>query len=65
MRNNIPREDLDAVIRFLGDGDPILTQSSQVRAFEQEWSQWLGIKYSVFVNTGSSANLVTLAALKE
>ncbi len=65
MRNNIPREDLDAVIRFLSDGDPILTQSSHVRAFEREWSQWLGVKYSVFVNSGSSANLITLAALKE
>lgn len=65
MRNNIPREDLDAVIGFLSDGDPILTQSSQVRAFEQEWSQWLGVKHTVFVNSGSSANLITLAALKQ
>jgi CDP-4-dehydro-6-deoxyglucose reductase, E1 len=65
MRNNIPREDLEVVIRFLSDGDPILTQSSNVRAFEQEWSRWLGVKHSVFVNSGSSANLITLAALKE
>lgn len=64
MRNNIPREDLDAVIRFL-ESDPILTQSSQVRAFEQEWSEWLGVKYSVFVNSGSSANQITMGALKE
>jgi CDP-6-deoxy-D-xylo-4-hexulose-3-dehydrase len=65
MKNNIAREDLDAVIAFLGQEDPILTQSSQVRAFEQEWSQWLGVKHSVFVNSGSSANLITLAALRE
>jgi CDP-4-dehydro-6-deoxyglucose reductase, E1 len=65
MQNNIAREDLDAVIAFLGQKDPILTQSTQVRAFEQEWSQWLGVKYSVFVNSGSSANLITLAALRE
>ena len=45
--------------------DPILTQSRNVRAFEDEWSDWLGVKHSVFVNSGSSANLVTLAALKE
>lgn len=65
MRNNIPREDLQSVIQFLSDGDPILTQSRQVRAFEDEWSQWLGVRHSVFVNSGSSANLITLAALKQ
>src|SRR5215218_10530276 len=65
MKNNILREDLDAVIEFLRQDDPILTQSKNVRAFEEEWSRWLGVEYSVFVNSGSSANLVTLAALKE
>ncbi len=65
MQNNISREDLDAVIRFLGQNDPILTQSSEVRAFEKEWSEWLGVKFSVFVNSGSSANLLTMAALRE
>lgn len=65
MKNNISRSDLDAVIEFLQQPDPILTQSKQVQAFEKEWSEWLGVKYSVFVNSGSSANLITLAALKE
>jgi CDP-6-deoxy-D-xylo-4-hexulose-3-dehydrase len=65
MRNNIARADLDAVCEFLCQDDPILTQSKNVRAFEEEWSEWLGVRHSVFVNSGSSANLVTLAALKE
>ena len=65
MKNNIAREDLNAVIDLLQQDDPILTQSKNVRAFEEEWSQWLGVKHSVFVNSGSSANLVTIAALKE
>src|SRR5205807_9129704 len=65
MRNNIVREDLDAVIELLRRDDAMLTQSSNVREFEREWSQWLGVKHSVFVNSGSSANLITLAALKE
>ncbi len=43
----------------------MLTQSRHVRAFEREWADWLGVKYSVFVNSGSSANLLTMAALKE
>ncbi len=65
MKNNITRDDLDAVCDLLRQDDPVLTQARQVRGFEQEWSDWLGVKYSVFVNSGSSANLVTLAALKE
>lgn len=65
MENNILREDLDALIRYLQQPEPMLTQSAQVRAFEEEWSRWLGVKYSVFVNSGSSANLITLCALRE
>ena len=64
MRNNILREDLDAVIRHLEQDDPILTHGPNVREFEAEWSQWLGVKYSVFVNSGASANLLTMAILK-
>ncbi len=64
MRNNILREDLDAVIEHLKQDDPILTHGANVRAFEEEWSKWLGVKYSVFVNSGASANLLTMAILK-
>ncbi len=64
MRNNILREDLDAVIEHLRQDDPKLTHGANVRAFEAEWSQWLGVKYSVFVNSGASANLLTMAVLK-
>lgn len=65
MENNISRKDLDAVIQFLQQDDPILTQANNVAAFEEEWSKWLGVKYSVFVNSGSSANQITMAALRE
>ena len=65
MKNNILRDDLNTVIRFLSQDDPMLTQSSQVEAFEEDWSDWLGTKHSVFVNSGSSANLITISALKE
>lgn len=64
MQNNIRQEDLNRVIEFLKAG-PILTQSQNVRAFEEEWSRWLGVKHSIMVNSGSSANLVTMAALRE
>ena len=64
MRNNILREDLDAVIAHLKQDDPILTHGVNVRAFEDEWSKWLGVKFSVLVNSGASANLLTMAILK-
>ena len=64
MENNITREDLDTLVEFL-QGNPILTQSENVREFEREWSEWVGVKYSIFVNSGSSANLISLAALKQ
>src|SRR5205814_7352775 len=59
------REDLDSLIEYLKGTDPMLTQSGNVRAFEKEWSEWLGVRHSVFVNSGSSANLITMAALRE
>jgi CDP-6-deoxy-D-xylo-4-hexulose-3-dehydrase len=65
MKNNITRADLNAVVEYLSQDDPVLTHSKQVQAFEQEWSDWLGVRYSVFVNSGASANLLTMAALKE
>jgi len=58
------REDLDAIIAHLKQDDPILTNGANVRAFEAEWSKWLGVRHSVYVNSGASANLLTMAILK-
>ena len=64
MQNNIVRPDLDGLIAYLQQPEPMLTQAAQVRGFEAEWSAWLGAKHSVFVNSGASANVITMAALK-
>ena len=63
MANNITRENLDTIIFFLKE-EPVLTQSQNIEAFEKEWSDWLGVKHSVFVNSGSSANLISMSVLK-
>jgi len=66
MRNNITHADKVAVMEFLaGEHIPRFTQGDQVSAFEREFAFWLGSKYAVMVNSGSSANLITMAALKE
>ena len=64
MHNNITRADLDLIIQYLSGEDPQLTHGPKVREFEKKWSEWLGVKYSVMVNSGSSANDLTMLALK-
>lgn len=72
MRSNFHADDFEAIydlIRPVGRNDwnldARLTQGPQVRAFEEEFSKWLGVKHSIMVNSGSSANLLTMAALAE
>lgn len=64
MKNNITREDLDLVIEHLKQDDPKLTNGPICKEFEEAWSKWLGVKYSVFVNSGASANLLSMTMLK-
>ena len=64
MHDNFSSRDMDAVVKLLKKKDKILTQSKNVTLFEKEWSKWLGVKYSVFVNSGSSANLLTMSMMK-
>ena len=59
MVNNISKKDIEVVRSFLLT-NPILTQSKKVELFEKKWSKWLGVKYSVFVNSGSSANFISM-----
>jgi CDP-6-deoxy-D-xylo-4-hexulose-3-dehydrase len=40
-----------------------LTLGPEGEAFEKELAQWLGVKHSLLVNSGSSANLVAFSAL--
>jgi CDP-6-deoxy-D-xylo-4-hexulose-3-dehydrase len=37
MKNNISRSDLDAVIQYLQQDDPKLTNGPKVREFEDAW----------------------------
>ena len=64
MSNNITKEDIDVLVDFLVKTDRF-TNGPKVREFEEAWSKWLGVKYSVFVNSGSSANFMTMAGISE
>lgn len=41
------------------------TNGSKVKEFEKIWSDWLGVKHSVMVNSGASANFISIAMVKE
>ena len=65
MDNNIIDQDVNSIVSFLKKNKKkIFTQSNKVQKFEKEWSKWLGCKYSIFVNSGSSANLISMLCLK-
>jgi CDP-6-deoxy-D-xylo-4-hexulose-3-dehydrase len=64
MDNNFTKSDMDSVRKLINKKNIILTQSKKVKEFEKKWSKWVGTKYSVFVNSGSSANFITISALK-
>ena len=65
MNNNITRADLDKMIEYLKKDDPKLTHGPLVKEFEEKWSSWLGVKYSIMVNSGSSAKDLTMMAVRE
>ena len=41
------------------------TRGKQCLEFEEEWSNWLGAEYSLFVSSGSTANFLLVAAVME
>jgi CDP-6-deoxy-D-xylo-4-hexulose-3-dehydrase len=62
--DTITREDICAWTDWLkSDPAPRLTMGHLVKEYEEKWSNWLGRKYSVACNSGSSANLLMYYAL--
>ena len=41
------------------------TCGNKVKEFEDDWSEWLGSKFSLYVTSGSTANLLLMASVKE
>ena len=65
MHDAILQEDKDRLIEFLNTPNVRLTNGEKVKEFEKAWSSWLGVKHSLFVNSGASANDLTMMALYE
>jgi CDP-6-deoxy-D-xylo-4-hexulose-3-dehydrase len=54
-------EEIDAAKAVIDSG--YYTMGANVKAFEQEFADYFGAKYGIMVNSGSSANLVAVAAM--
>tara|TARA_R110000824_G_scaffold54535_6_gene150486 strand:- start:8628 stop:9782 length:1155 start_codon:yes stop_codon:yes gene_type:complete len=63
VQQTISTSELQKLSEWL-DTNPRLTKGDLNDQFEQKWSKWLGKKHSIFVNSGSSANLAAFYALK-
>jgi CDP-6-deoxy-D-xylo-4-hexulose-3-dehydrase len=63
VKDTITHAEVDALCDWLKT-HPQLTKGKLTEEFEDKWAQWLGVKYSVFLNSGSSANLAMLYSLK-
>ena len=55
-------EEISVATQLLISGD--LTMGKQVKEFEEQFADYIGTKYAVMFNSGSSANLAMLAAIK-
>jgi CDP-4-dehydro-6-deoxyglucose reductase, E1 len=55
-------EEVTAATRLLQSNQ--LTMGAEVRKFEEEFARYIGTKYAIMFNSGSSANLGMLAALR-
>ena len=60
--STLDQGDLDRLADWLRTG-PWLTPGALVRQCEERWAAWLGRRHAVFVNSGSSANLLAYDAL--
>tara|TARA_Y100000310_G_C20685047_1_gene818442 strand:- start:502 stop:1722 length:1221 start_codon:yes stop_codon:yes gene_type:complete len=62
-QETINKADIDELTKWL-QTYPRLTQGEVTKQFEEKWAKFVGTKYSVFCNSGSSANLLMVNAIK-
>ena len=63
-KETITEVEIQRLIEWLKT-NPRLTKGELTVEFEKKWADYIGSKYSVFTNSGSSANLLMIYTLKE
>lgn len=64
MKDNMTLMDRVRMAKFCMTSNRF-TNGPKVREFESAWSNWVGSKYSLYVSSGSTANYLLIAAIKE
>ena len=65
INDSITNSDKKALTDFINEPNQKFTQGKYVTEFEDKWSLYLGCAYSVFVNSGASANYIMTSIMKE
>jgi len=55
-------EEKEALHNLIDQYDPQLTQGPKVEEFEKNFAQWIGSKYAIAVNSGTSALMVAISS---
>ena len=63
INNNISTNDRKIMAKFCLSTKRF-TSGEKVELFEKKWSSWLGVKNSTMVNSGASANFISIAIVK-
>ena len=64
INDNITQKDREILAKFVLETNRF-TNGPKVKEFERVWSEWLGVKYSVMVGSGASANYITTSIVRE
>ena len=65
INDSITDGDKKALTDFITTPNQRFTNGPKVREFEQAWSDYLDCEFSVFVNSGASANYIMASIMKE
>ena len=66
VSDTIDKNDIKNLVNWLSQDEiPRLTKGDITIEFEEKWSNKIGVEHTTYVNSGSSAILLALAALKE
>jgi len=65
INDSITDGDKKAMVDFINTPNQRFTNGVKVKEFEKAWSEYLGCEYSVFVNSGASANYMMTSIMKE
>ena len=63
INDNISTKDKEVLSDFIINSNRF-TNGPKVKEFEEAWSKWLGVKHTVMVNSGASANYLQIAIAK-